>query len=61
MSEEKRVDELSLAEAEEALENTRRLRDEKAVAHDFDAAEHCGHVMSLLVSHIDSKQPASKR
>lgn len=52
----KRIDQMSAAEAEEALENTRSLRDRAAIAHDFDVAEHCGHVMSLLAEHIDSKQ-----
>lgn len=56
MGETKRIDQMSIGEAHEALENTRRMRDEAAVAHDFDVAEHCGEVMSLLAAHIDGKQ-----
>lgn len=55
MSEAKRIEDLSLDEAEEALESTRRLRNRAAVAHDFEVAEHCGHVMYVLFKHIESK------
>lgn len=51
--ESKRLQDLSLEEAEEALETTWKLRDEKAAVHEFDDAEHCGHVMTALAERIE--------